>query len=105
MLHVAEKRTRASNSESTIHPVGTKNANELGIYDMSGNVWEWCQDSYGKYSNEVQTNPSGPETGSFRVSRGGSWGSSAKCCRVSYRSIYYPSDRDDNLGFRLVLLL
>ena len=83
------------------HPVGMKYPNELGIYDMTGNVWEWCQDWYGDYSSTSQTNPTGPASGSRRVGRGGSWGDSARSCRVSFRDYYAPGSRNSNLGFRL----
>jgi formylglycine-generating enzyme required for sulfatase activity len=81
--------------------VGTKQANELNIYDMSGNVWEWCNDRYGKYGNNSQINPEGPATGSYRVNRGGSWGNFADYCRVVSRIYNLSSDRDSSLGFRL----
>ncbi len=92
-----------NNSNSTTHDVKTKSSNELGIYDMSGNVWEWCEDRYGSYSSGSQTNPTGPSYGSYRVLRGGSWDSNAKYCRVSFRLNSNPDFRYDDGGFRLAL--
>jgi len=92
------------NSSSTTHPVATKTANELGIYDMSGNVDEWCNDWYGDYSSSSQTNPQGPSSGSDRVSRGGSWLDNAGFfCRVSGRNYFTPDDSNLSLGLRLGL--
>ena len=91
------------NSGNETHPVKQKSPNELGLYDMSGNVWEWCQDCYGSYSSSSQTNPTGASSGSYRVYRGGSWGNDAGDCRVSVRNDYAPDARGDYLGLRLVL--
>ena len=85
------------------HDVATKKANELGFYDMSGNVWEWCSDWFGSYSASQQKNPTGAETGTHRVFRGGSWGDVAKNCRVTDRGSNVPASMYNSLGFRLAL--
>ena len=91
------------NSGSKTHPVGTKQANELGIYDMSGNVYEWCSDRYGPYSSSSQTNPTGAYFMSRRVGHGGCWDCNAWYCRSSFRNGSIPDSRDSGLGLRLVL--
>ncbi len=92
------------NSDSKTHPVKQKSPNELGIYDMSGNVEEWCQDWIDSYSSSSQMNPQGPSSFTNRVCRGGSWDANAKWCRVSCRNCNGdPGDPGDFLGFRLAL--
>ena len=93
----------AGNSSNKTHPVGTKQSNELGLYDMTGNVWEWCQDWYGSYVSSSQTNPTGAVSGSRRVRRGGGWYNNEENCRSSCRSGVTPDARYYFLGLRLVL--
>ena len=89
------------NSGDKTHPVGEKKANELGLYDLSGNVWEWCGDWYGDYPSKATNDPKGLDTGSSRVNRGGSWRNYPIGTGVAYRIFYSPGLRDNYIGFRL----
>ena len=90
------------NSNSTTHEVGSKLPNELGLYDMSGNVLEWCGDWWGSYPSSLQFNPTGPSGGTLKVYRGGNYKDEFKYCRTAFRQSFNPNNFGPGLGLRLV---
>ena len=94
--------TSQNTNRTTTNPVGSLKANELGIYDLSGNVFEWSWDWYGTYPTSATTDYTGAASGTYRVLRGGDWIDDASLCTVAYRLSYFPSDQGNGIGFRVV---
>ena len=102
--HLDEVAWYGENSDRKTHPVGQKKPNAWGLYDMHGNVYEWCNDLYADYPSRAVTDPTGPASGSNRVLRGGSWDNNAQYCRSAFRYGNDPSNRNSNVGFRVALV-
>jgi formylglycine-generating enzyme required for sulfatase activity len=94
-----------NNPERKTHPVGQKKPNEWGLYDMHGNLFQWCQDWYGEYPQNDLADPQGPEKGTSRVMRGGAWGNDPAACRSAFRLAYEPGRGNFIIGFRLCFSL
>jgi len=92
-----------TNADNTTHEVSQKQANELGLYDMSGNVNEWCNDFYARYTTAAQTDPQGPVAGTGMVYRGGAYNEGARLCRITYRSSQLSGYRSARIGLRLAM--
>jgi len=94
----------SGNSDQKTHPVGQKKPNAWGLYDMHGNVWQWCSDWYGDYPGADASDPQGVDNGSARVLRGGCWFNNPDCCRAAFRYWLHPDDRFIYNGFRVVVV-
>ena len=101
--NIADIAWVGGNSLSQTHPVGQKSANGFGLFDMTGNVWEWCNDKFGKYTKDPSTDPTGPVSGDYKISRGGGWSTAGSSCWVVYRRVESASLSDLNLGFRIAI--
>lgn len=98
---ISEVAWYKQNSGNKTQIVGQKKANQLGLYDMSGNVYEWCHDWYGRYTDRIKNDPIGPTNGTERILRGGCYHNDDAACRITYRNHTAPGDKYRNVGFRI----